>query len=78
MEGMLVIQVMGSVAEMYVRYGSELTRAAKFERVSRGLPNGGYRFGYCNGRCPRCTDPNGPGYCPAGRQQKTPLFSGVF
>ena len=63
--GMLIIQVMGSIAEMYVRYASEYTRAAKQQRVSRGLPNGSpYRFGYCNGRCSHCTDPNGPGYCP--------------
>ncbi len=67
--GMLIIQVMGSIAEMYVRYASEYTRAAKRQRVSRGLPNGSpYRFGYCNGRCSRCTDPNGPGYCPLAGQ----------
>ena len=63
--GMLIIQVMGSIAEMYVRYASEYTRAAKHQRVTNGRPNGSmYRFGYCNGKCSHCTDPNGPGYCP--------------
>jgi DNA invertase Pin-like site-specific DNA recombinase len=67
--GVLVLQVMGSIAEMYVRYASEYTRAAKHQRVSRGLPNGSpYRFGYCNGKCSRCTDPNGVGYCPLARE----------
>ncbi|CAG1770435.1 Transposon gamma-delta resolvase [uncultured bacterium] len=62
--GRLVLYVLGAIAEMYVLYTSERTREAKATRVSHGLPNGAYRFGYCNGRCSQCSDPNGSGYCP--------------
>ena len=36
----------------------------KRTRLKKGLVNGAYHYGYCNGRCTQCTDPNGPGYCP--------------
>lgn len=62
--GRLVLYVLGALAEMYIWQSSARTREAKLERVMNGLPNGSYRFGYCNGLCSSCTDPNGKGYCP--------------
>ncbi len=62
--GRLVLYVLGALAEMYIWQSSARTREAKLERVMRGLSNGTFRFGYCNGLCSTCTDPNGNGYCP--------------
>ncbi|MBN1887057.1 MAG: recombinase family protein [Thermoflexales bacterium] len=62
--GRLVIYVLGGIAEMYVWSTSERTREAKVTRVEQGLSNASARFGYCNGLCSTCTDPNGPSYCP--------------
>ncbi len=62
--GRLVLYVLGALAEMYIWQTSVRTREAKLERVMNGLPNGSYRFGYCNGLCSSCSDPNGKGYCP--------------
>ena len=62
--GRLVLYVLGALAEMYIWQSSARTREAKLERVMRGLSNASFRFGYCNGLCSTCTDPNGQGYCP--------------
>lgn len=62
--GRLMLYVLGGLAEIYVRSVSERVHEAKLARFNKGLPNGLKRFGYCNGLCSRCTDPNGPGYCP--------------
>jgi DNA invertase Pin-like site-specific DNA recombinase len=62
--GKLVLYVLGAVAELYLDTLSEDTKKAKRTRYRKGLPNGSFRLGYCNGRCSSCTDPNGPGYCP--------------
>jgi DNA invertase Pin-like site-specific DNA recombinase len=62
--GRLVLYVLGALAEMYIWQSSARTREAKLERVMRGFSNGTFRFGYCNGLCSTCTDPNGDGYCP--------------
>jgi DNA invertase Pin-like site-specific DNA recombinase len=62
--GRLVLYVLGTIAEFYVRSVSERVREAKKTRFGKGLPNGSARYGFCNGRCSNCTDPNGPGYCP--------------
>lgn len=62
--GRLVLYVLGALAEMYIWQSSARTREAKLERVMRGFSNGTFRFGYCNGLCSTCTDPNGEGYCP--------------
>ena len=66
--GRLVLYVLGALAEMYIWQSSARTREAKLERVMNGLSNASFRFGYCNGLCSTCTDPNGKDYCP--------LFSG--
>ncbi|MBN1887657.1 MAG: recombinase family protein [Thermoflexales bacterium] len=67
--GYLTIYVLGGLAEYYVRNLSRRTNEGKLTRVSKGLLNGNSRFGYCNGLCSECTDPNGGGpeagsYCP--------------
>ena len=63
-EGRLIVMAMAMLAEMPVAIASERGRAAKAARFKKGLHNGGYRLGYCNGLCSTCTDPNGQGYCP--------------
>ena len=62
--GRLLMYVLGAFAEIYLRQASERTREAKRRRVKTGLSNASYCFGYCNGLCSACTDPNGQGYCP--------------
>jgi DNA invertase Pin-like site-specific DNA recombinase len=62
--GRLVLYVLGALAEMYIWQSSARTREAKLERVMNGLSNASFRFGYCNGLCSTCKDPNGKGYCP--------------
>ena len=62
--GRLMMAVMATTAELPVWAASERSREAKEIRFNLGLHNGGYRLGYCNGRCSACTDPNGKGYCP--------------
>jgi len=63
--GRLVMYVLGALAEMWIWQTSERTReAVKTRTAKHHLPAGSYRFGYCNGLCRNCTDPNGPGYCP--------------
>ena len=62
--GRLVLYVLGALAEMYIWQASARTREAKLERVMNGLSNASFRFGYCNGLCSTCRDPNGKDYCP--------------
>lgn len=62
--GRLVLYVLGALAEMYIWQSSARTREAKLERVMNGLSNASFRFGYCNGLCSTCKDPNGKDYCP--------------
>jgi site-specific DNA recombinase len=62
--GKLTLAVLGTLAEIYIDKLSSETQKGKKERARKGLHNGSIPFGYCNGRCSNCTDPNGPGYCP--------------
>jgi len=62
--GRLMMMVLGATAEWPVWAASERSREAKEIRFRRGLHNGGYRLGYCDGCCSTCNDPNGKGYCP--------------
>jgi DNA invertase Pin-like site-specific DNA recombinase len=62
--GILVLYILGAIAEMYIRQCSASTRDAKLERIENGLTNASYVFGYCHGLCSDCKDPNGEGYCP--------------
>ncbi len=56
--------VRGVAANSPVCTASERVRAAKRARREKGLHNGGYRLGYCNGLCSTCADPNGRDVCP--------------
>lgn len=62
--GRLVLMVLGALAEFYLDSLAEETRKGKRGRARKGLANGAFRFGVCNGLCNECTDPNGEGYCP--------------
>jgi hypothetical protein len=62
--GKLILNILGTLAEIYVDELSETTSRGKEQRARNGLYNGSIPTGYCNGLCNRCTDPNGPGYCP--------------
>lgn len=62
--GRLVLYVLGALAEMYVWQTSVRVREIKSELARKGIHNGMVPFGYCNGLCSTCEDPNGPGYCP--------------
>jgi DNA invertase Pin-like site-specific DNA recombinase len=62
--GKLILNILGTLAELYVEDLSETTSRGKEQRARDGLYNGSLPTGYCNGLCDRCTDPNGPGYCP--------------
>jgi site-specific DNA recombinase len=62
--GKLALTVLGMLAEIYIDNLREETRKGKRARARKGLYNGSIPFGYCNGRCSACSDPNGPGYCP--------------
>jgi len=62
--GRMVMLIVAILAEFFLRLTSQRVREMKEVRYQHGLPNGAARFGYCNGLCSKCTDPNGPGYCP--------------
>jgi DNA invertase Pin-like site-specific DNA recombinase len=62
--GKLTLFVLGGLAEIYVDKLAAETRKGKRLRASEGYDNAAFRFGYCNGRCSHCTDPNGFDYCP--------------
>jgi hypothetical protein len=70
--GKLMLTVLGMLAEIYIDNLRQETRKGKVQRARDGLWNGSIPFGYCNGLCSRCTDPNGTGYCPeVGQPDKT-------
>ncbi len=62
--GKLTLTVLGILAEIYLDNLRQETRKGKLQRARKGLWNGNIPFGYCRGLCSRCTDPNGPDYCP--------------
>jgi site-specific DNA recombinase len=62
--GKLTLAVLGTLAEIYIDRLRQETRKGKVARATKGLHNGSPPFGYCQGGCASCTDPNGPGYCP--------------
>ncbi len=62
--GKLMLTVLGMLAEIYIDNLRQETKKGHRQRARSGLWNGGIPFGYCNGQCAACTDPNGPGYCP--------------
>lgn len=62
--GKLMLTVLGMLAEIYIDNLRQETRKGKRQRARRGLWLGSIPFGYCNGICSKCTDPNGADYCP--------------
>ena len=62
--GKLSLTVLGMLAEIYIDNLSQETHKGLLARARKGLWNGSIPYGYCNGICTACTDPNGPGYCP--------------
>ncbi len=62
--GKLVLNILGSLAEIYVEGVSESTSRSLHERARRGDLLGSIPTGYCKGLCTNCIDPNGPDYCP--------------
>ncbi len=57
--GEMMLSLMGGLSEVYVRNLREETMKGKYGRVLKGLWNGIFPFGYCQGKCSRCQDPNG-------------------
>ena len=68
--GRLIAMVLGAMAEWPIWTASIRGKGAKGARRGRGLTNASFRFGYCNGLCSHCTDPNGKGYCPLGQKDR--------
>lgn len=62
--GKLTLTMLGMLAEIYIDNLRQETRKGKMQRARDGLWNGNIPYGYCRGLCSKCTDPNGPGYCP--------------
>ena len=62
--GKLMLSVLGTLAEIYLDNLRQEVRKGKLQRARQGLWLGGMPFGYCNGLCSKCSDPNGQGYCP--------------
>jgi hypothetical protein len=66
-----MLTVLGTLAEIYIDNLRQETRKGHLQRARQGYWVGNIPFGYCNGLCSHCTDPNGPGYCPdVGQQDK--------
>ena len=63
--GKLTLTVLGTLAEAYLDNLRQETKKGKRQRAREGFWNGNIPYGYCNGLCTKCTDPNGAGYCPA-------------
>ena len=62
--GKLMLTVLGMLAEIYIDNLRQETKKGHRQRARRGLWIGEIPYGYCNGLCANCTDPNGEGYCP--------------
>ncbi len=62
--GKLMLTVLGMLAEIYIDNLRQETKKGYRQRARSGLWNGGIPYGYCNGLCGNCEDPNGKDYCP--------------
>ncbi|MBN1890442.1 MAG: recombinase family protein, partial [Thermoflexales bacterium] len=67
--GKLVVYILGALAEFYSDNLSQEMRIKRLTDAKNGLLAPTHRFGYCDGRCSKCTDPNGAdptgvAYCP--------------
>jgi site-specific DNA recombinase len=62
--GKLTLTMLGMLAEIYIDNLRQETRKGLLQRAREGLHNGRIPFGYCDGICSECNDPNGEDYCP--------------
>ena len=62
--GKVFMYILGAFAEFYSDNLSGDMKVKKLTNARNGYPSLTYTFGYCSGRCSRCQDPNGKGYCP--------------
>lgn len=62
--GKLMLTVLGMLAEIYLDNLRQETKKGYRQRAREGLWSGSIPYGYCNGLCSNCDDPNGKGYCP--------------
>ncbi len=62
--GKLMLTVLGMLAELYIENLRQETKKGQRQRARRGLWVGGIPYGYCQGLCSVCEDPNGMNYCP--------------
>jgi DNA invertase Pin-like site-specific DNA recombinase len=61
--GKLILVVLAMLAEIFIDNLRLETIKGKRGRFQRGEHNGPPPFGFCQGNCSTCTDPNGPDYC---------------
>ena len=62
--GKLILNVLGTLAEIYIDNLRKEVRKGTLQRAKKGLWLGALPYGYCNGLCSTCTNPNGKDYCP--------------
>ncbi len=62
--GKLVVYILGALAEFYSDNLGQEMRIKRLSDAKNGLLAPTLRFGYCDGRCSKCTDPNGKDFCP--------------
>jgi DNA invertase Pin-like site-specific DNA recombinase len=62
--GKLMLTVLGTLAEIYIDNLRQEVQKGKRQRARQGLWQGAIPYGYCNGLCSKCNDPNGKYYCP--------------
>ena len=74
--GRMMLSMRAIVDEMPVWETSDRVRGVKAFFASSGHSNASSRFGYCNGLCSRCTDPNGSDYCPKAGKQDCAKYDG--
>ncbi len=62
--GKLILNVLGTLAEIYIDNLRQEVRKGKKQRARQGLWLGSIPYGYCKGLCHDCKNANGKDYCP--------------
>ena len=62
--GKLILNVLGTLAEIYIDNLRQEVRKGKKQRARQGLWLGSIPYGYCKGLCHNCQNANGKDYCP--------------
>lgn len=62
--GKLILNVLGTLAEIYIDNLRKEVRKGTLQRAKKGLWLGALPYGYCDGLCSTCTNSNGKDYCP--------------